>query len=211
MDIYFIRHGDPDYEHDSLTKMGHFQAEKTAEELVKIPFDFIFSSSMNRAIETAKHLTNKTKQKIISFDWAREDRTWSYIYDLDENGNGKWFFDVKKNQDVLSKQIGNKDWFRSFRPSIKQLFDEDAKEIDKWLLLLNILHKDGKYKIIGKTPEKVAFFAHGGFGTVFYSLILDLDYPSILAKFGQQDLCGVAHFEITDDGVKLISHSKTFY
>jgi probable phosphoglycerate mutase len=211
MDIYFIRHGDSDYEHDSLTEMGHFQAEKTSEELVKIPFDMIFSSSMNRAIETAKHLTNKTNQKIISFDWAREDRTWLHMHDTDENGKDRWFFDVKKNQKLLSKLIGKKEWYKSFKPSFEQLLKEDGGEIDKWLLSLNILHRDGKYEIIGKTPEKVAFFAHGGFGLVFYSYILDLDYPSVLSIYGQQELCGVAHFKITDNGVELICHNKTYY
>ena len=71
MDIYFIRHGDPDYDHDCLTELGHFQAEKTSEELVKMSFDMIFASSMNRAIQTAKHLTDKTNQKISLLDWAR--------------------------------------------------------------------------------------------------------------------------------------------
>lgn len=211
MDIYFIRHGDPDYEHDSLTEMGHFQAEKTAEELKKIPFDMVFASSMNRAIETAKHLTDKTNQGIQTIDWAREDRTWTYMYDLNEEGQGRWFFDVKKNKDLLMKLVGKKDWYKSFKPDIKKLLDEDEIELDKWLLSLNVLHKDGKYKIIGKTPEKVAFFAHGGFGLVFYSHILDLDYPSVLFKYGQQDLCGVAHFKINDNGVELVSHSKTYY
>ena len=144
MDIYFIRHGDPDYENDSLSEMGHFQAKKTAEELFKIPFDMIFSSSMNRAIETSKHLADKTNQKIISFDWAREDRTWSCLYDIDENGKGRWFFDIKKNQELLAKLIGIKDWYKSFRPSFEQLLEEDGKEIDKWLLSLNILHRDGQ-------------------------------------------------------------------
>ena len=50
MHIYFVIHGNPNYEHDSLTEMGHFQADKIAEELVKISFDKVFSSSMGRAI-----------------------------------------------------------------------------------------------------------------------------------------------------------------
>lgn len=211
MDIYFIRHGDPDYDHDCLTDLGHFKAEKTSEELVKMSFDMIFASSMNRAIQTAKHLTDKTNQKISLLDWAREDTTWAYLHDIDEDGHGRWFFDVKKNQEKLSCLVGNKEWYKAFPYSYKQLLDEDAIEIDKWLLGLNILHKDGKYEIIGKTPEKIAFFAHGGFGLVFYSHILDLDYPSVLAKYGQQELCGVAHFKITNDGAKLVSHSKTYY
>ena len=211
MEIYFVRHGDPDYENDSLTELGRFQAKKTAENLIKIPFDRVFASSMNRAVETAKYLTDKTKQEITMLDWAREDRTWTYMHDVDENGNGRWFFDVKKNHEVLKKNVGNPKWYENFPPRINQVLVEDALELDKWLLSMNIVHKDGKYEIVGETPKRIVFFAHGGFGLVFYSYILDMDYPSVLIEYGQQELCGVAHFEITNDGAKLISHSKTYY
>ena len=211
MDIYFIRHGEPNYEYDSLTQTGHFQAEKTAESLSKIPFNRVFASSMNRAIETARHLTNKTGQEITAFDWAREDKTWSCLSDVDENDNRRWFFDVKKNRDILTKELGNNEWYKFFPTCFKELLDEDGKEIDKWLLTLNIIHKDGNYLVKGKSPKAVAFFAHGGFGLVFYSHILGLDYPTVLFKYGQQKLCGVAHFKITNNGVELIEHNKTHY
>ena len=211
MDIYFVRHGDPDYEHDSLTEMGHFQAEKTAEELVKIPINKVFSSSMGRAMQTAKHLTEKTKQPITSFDWAREDRTWSCLYDINENGNQRWFFDVEKNKKILEKNIGNHQWYEYFPNRMHDLFVADGKEIDIWLRSLNIVHKDAKYELVGETPKKVVFFAHGGFGTVFFSHMLDLDYPSVLKIYGQQELCGVAHFRIDEKGIELLSYSKTYY
>ena len=37
MKILIIRHGDPDYENDTLTEKGHKEAEYLAERLIKYP------------------------------------------------------------------------------------------------------------------------------------------------------------------------------
>ena len=39
MNIYFIRHGMPDYKIDSLTELGKYQADHTSDYLKNIPFD----------------------------------------------------------------------------------------------------------------------------------------------------------------------------
>ena len=44
MKITIIRHGDPDYEHDSLTEKGFKQAELLKEVLLRRHFDEIYLS-----------------------------------------------------------------------------------------------------------------------------------------------------------------------
>ncbi len=52
--LYVIRHSDPDYEHDTLTPLGHRQAEAAAKRLAVNGLTHIYSSPAGRAIATAK-------------------------------------------------------------------------------------------------------------------------------------------------------------
>ena len=54
MIFYYIRHGDPTYNPDSLTALGVRQAEALAKRLALYGLDNIYSSTSNRAIMTAK-------------------------------------------------------------------------------------------------------------------------------------------------------------
>ena len=49
----YIRHGEPIYDPDGLTELGKRQAEDVARHLKVEGVDKIFSSTSNRAIETA--------------------------------------------------------------------------------------------------------------------------------------------------------------
>lgn len=46
--FYFIRHGDPIYDPDSLTPLGHKQAEALAKRLCVYGLDEIYTSTSNR-------------------------------------------------------------------------------------------------------------------------------------------------------------------
>ena len=54
MRILLIRHGDPDYENDSLTEKGRREAHMLASRLINERIDYIYTSTMGRAMETAK-------------------------------------------------------------------------------------------------------------------------------------------------------------
>ena len=53
MIFFYIRHGDPVYEPDSLTPLGMRQADALAKRLSLYGVDKIYSSTSNRAIQTA--------------------------------------------------------------------------------------------------------------------------------------------------------------
>ena len=89
IDIYFIRHGDPNYELDCLTGLGKRQADKTGEYLSNIPFDVIYASSLGRAMETASYTAKRLKLPIIKLDWAREDKAWEEISMYYESRKGR--------------------------------------------------------------------------------------------------------------------------
>ena len=55
MRILFIRHGEPDYEHDCLTETGRLQAAAAARRLEREGIGKIYSSPNGRASETASY------------------------------------------------------------------------------------------------------------------------------------------------------------
>ena len=65
MRIILIRHGDPNYEKDCLTELGHKQAEAAANRLLSEGIDGIYSSPQGRAMQTAEYFS-KTRFEIFS-------------------------------------------------------------------------------------------------------------------------------------------------
>ena len=64
MKIHIIRHGDPNYEIDSLTPKGWKEAEHLSERLLKMPIDDYYCSPLGRARDTAKPTIEKNGKKI---------------------------------------------------------------------------------------------------------------------------------------------------
>lgn len=72
MNLYIVRHGNPNYDLDCLTELGHRQAEAAAAELETLNIDEIYASTMGRATETAGHLAKRIGKEIHPEPWARE-------------------------------------------------------------------------------------------------------------------------------------------
>ena len=70
--FYYIRHGDPIYDPDSLTPLGERQAESVAKRLTLHGIDEIYASTSNRAILTAKPTAEILKKEIRELDFANE-------------------------------------------------------------------------------------------------------------------------------------------
>ena len=54
MIFYYVRHGDPIYDPDSLTELGHKQAEALSKRFSLYGLDEIYSSTSIRAQQTAE-------------------------------------------------------------------------------------------------------------------------------------------------------------
>ena len=72
MKILFIRHGDPDYERDSLTEKGWREAEYLAERLSKLDIAAFYTSPLGRAKDTAAPTLARMGREARTLDWLRE-------------------------------------------------------------------------------------------------------------------------------------------
>ena len=72
MRILIIRHGDPDYEKDSLTEKGWKEAELLAERIARLDVAEFYCSPLGRARDTASVTLRKMDRAAIICDWLRE-------------------------------------------------------------------------------------------------------------------------------------------
>ncbi len=184
MILYYIRHGEPNYELDCLTPLGEKEAIAVAELLKKKGVDKIYASSMGRAIATATPTSKAFNLPIITCDWAREDKAWeNYTASIGEEGT-TWVFWIDRWVEEFMSDESMQAGYEFYKLpvydeiNIRKGIEFTDKAVDEFMLSLGYEHdrKHKCYKEIKKSGDHVALFAHHGFGMAFLSSLLDIPY-----------------------------------
>ena len=189
--LYYIRHGDPDYANDSLTPRGMRQADALAKRLSVYGLDEIYTSSLNRAVLTAKPTCELLGLTPHLCDWAREDHPWKELTVPYEGGGITWpFFTAKYCRLFNSPEVLalGRHWADSplfADTTFKQSFEHTQRDADAFLLSLGYRHDPDRGLYIPEAPnnKRVALFAHQGFGMIFLSCVLDIPFPLFSTHF----------------------------
>ena len=205
MILFYIRHGDPIYTPDSLTPLGIKQAEALAKRISLYGIDKIFSSTSNRAIMTAQPTCDLLKKEMSLLDFCNERYAWEELTIQTETGL-KWLFQDDHSRlwftDKSVLQLADK-WYEApqfkqynFKKGIERIYCE----LDKFFVLLGYEHErnSGRYKVIQSNNDRIALFAHQGFGIAFLSCLLDIPYPQFCI-----------HFDICHTGMTVIEFKET--
>lgn len=189
--LYYVRHGDPIYNPDSLTELGHAQAEALAKRLSILGFDKIYASSSNRARQTAEPTCRALGMEAEILDWCNEGYAWRDLTVTNEKGNKCWAFQSHSTSLLLAspeiKALG-KDWYShpffdgtSFKPG----FERIENETYKFMASLGFIHdkENNCYTVAKQQYGRVALFAHQGFGLAFLSALCDIPYPEFCTRF----------------------------
>lgn len=205
--FYYIRHGDPIYDPDSLTPHGHLQAEALSERLCQTGLDKIFVSTSNRARQTAEPTCKRLGMEPTLLDFANEHYAWlDFTVPKADNTGDTWAFHDERTLSLFSspemRALGDR-WYDhpdllrgDFKKGVERVYDE----ADKFMASLGYSHRryTGRYDVTAHNDERVALFAHQGFGLIFLSCLLDIPYPQFCTHF---DMChtGVTLIEFTPD------------
>ena len=191
MILYYVRHGDPIYHPDSLTELGHKQANALVKRFSVYGLDKIYASTSNRAKLTAKPTCDALGKEPVLLDWANEHYAWLEFTSKNEKGERRWLADDPKYKPMLNStevyNMGfewyNHPYFAEFdcKNGTKRINDNT----DAFLEELGFKHDREKrcYKVIKKNTDRVALFAHWGFGLLFLSSILDIPYAHFCTRF----------------------------
>lgn len=201
--FFYIRHGDPIYDPDSLTLLGEKQAEALAKRLTRYGIDKIYASTSNRAVLTATPTADLLKKEIVKLDWCHEGHAWEH-YAFPNGCGGKCWpaASIKIKQLFMKPEVqalGDK-WFE--HPDIASQHDYKTeigiidRHTDEFLASLGYEHdREQKiYRAAAPNDEHVALFAHYGFGMGFLSSLLDIPYSTFCT-----------HFDIGHSGMTVIN------
>lgn len=193
--LFYVRHGEPIYDPDSLTPLGHRQAESVAHRLSQFGLDRVFVSSSNRAIETARPTCDILRLEPTVLDWINESHAWGELSVEFEPGRRHWCYDdnamLAHFADPAVRALGPR-WhehpaFAAF-PSFGNAMRRMRAAADDWLASLGYRHDSEKFQYLVEKPtdERVALFAHEGAGGLLLSTILDIPYPLFAPCFTMQ-------------------------
>lgn len=186
MILYIVRHGDPDYETDSLTEKGRLQAEAVAKRMKASNIDVIYSSPMGRAIETAEPTCRLTGLPYHIEDWTKE--IWEERITTYPDGKKK---SVTRLQNTLLRENGEIDVpfektfeTKALRESGMAGAFEYVKESGRdFLERLGYKEENGVYRILRNNEDKVALFCHAVFTRTWLSHLLHIPMHIMWSSF----------------------------
>lgn len=192
MILFYIRHGRPSYNPDQLKPAGKRQAESVAHRLALSGIDRIFASSSNRAIETAQPTADICEKPVEIMDWCNESYAWQNMTAKRTDGSTFWAYCIPEYRKLfVSSEISSLGDQWTSHPAFSGLrFQEGINftnsHCDEFLKDLGFVHdrKEHCFHQTRENNERIALFAHEGFGMLFLSSILDIPYPIFCTHFG---------------------------
>lgn len=178
MELWIIRHGDPDYVHDSLTEKGIREAELLAERLSKYNIKAFYCSPLGRAQKTASYTLKKMGRTAETLPWAREfegtvregikktccwDRKPDYWSRIDDYYDYDKWIDV----DLMKKN------------KVKKYLDKVYSGIDELLEKHGYVKNGRIYDAVNSNHDIVVLFCHFGVEAVILSRIFSIS-PMIM-------------------------------
>ena len=182
MRLLIIRHGDPDYEHDTLTEKGHREAKLLAEKLSKEKIDYIYSSPLGRARHTCDYTAKALgkEDEVIVYDWLQEFGTLHVLPD----GTQRYIL-----WDLLPQFWTEREEMYDYKRWFEQDFYRDAKMeavyrkvtdgLDKVLAEHGYVRDGNLYRTEEGNTKTLAFFCHFGLEMILLSHLCNIS-PVVL-------------------------------
>ena len=130
------------------------------------------------------------KKPIELLDFANEGHAWRELT-IQVGDRLTWLYYSRLGKEILrSPEIMAMgfDWYK--HPAFEGYeygrgLDRIRSACDGLFATLGYEHEDfrGRYKAVKPTDERVALFAHEGFGVAFLSAVMDIPYPIVASHF----------------------------
>ena len=202
--LYLVRHGDPDYKTDTLTKRGWEQAKAVSKRIKASQIDKIYTSPMGRAKQTAEPSCELLGLEAQIEEWAHEvedERLTPYPDGklksvtmlqntiLRENGNIDLPFDQTLECTGLNQS--------NMKPAIDRIVDGGRD----FLARLGYVEENGIYRIKNPNEDRVALFCHAVMQRVWLSHLIHIPLHLTWAGFAPTHTgVTVIHFKNNENG-----------
>ena len=181
MKLLFIRHADPDYEHDSLTEKGWREAEFLAKRLGNVRMDYVYVSPLGRARDTANCTLKYNGKEAVVKDFLQEFD--APIWRPDRTDKKMICWDYLPEDWMNDERYFSKDHWMEPKPMA------DGHVYDEYLRVVNgfdgILKEHGYvrdknyYKVEKGNHDVIAIFCHFGVQMAILSHLINVS-PMIM-------------------------------
>ena len=178
MELWIVRHADPDYEHDSITEKGRREAALAAQRLAHKEFAAVYCSPMGRAQDTAAYYLQLTGKSAVTLPWLREfegtvdwqgerqicwDRLPAYWTAIDE------YYDYGNWLNVSLMQEGD----------VRRHYEKVCRGVDALMKQHGYAHDGRLYHVERPNADRILLFCHFGVEAALLSHIFHIS-PMIL-------------------------------
>ena len=175
MRILFVRHGEPDYDHDCLTETGRRQAEAAAVRLQDEGICEIFSSPNGRAKETADCTARLLGLPVTVLPWMREI-SWGGE-GIPYDGHPWTVSDEMMREEADLSRWREHPYFRGNVAS--RCYDLISEAFDRFMDAHGYARHGTRYLCRKDNNDSIAVFSHGGSGACVLSHLMDLPFPFV--------------------------------
>lgn len=176
MKLLIVRHGDPDYEHDSLTEKGWNEAEYLSERLAGLDVGHFYVSPLGRAKDTASLTLKKLHRTAVECPWLREFAVQIHRPDV-------------PNRTMIAWDWLPQDWMETpefFQPDrwhqpdilrdagVKQEYDWVTGSLDALLEQHGYKRSGACYRALRANNDTLVLFCHFGVECVLLSHLLNI-------------------------------------
>ncbi len=181
MRLILIRHGDPDYEKDSLTEKGRREATLLARRAADWAVDDVYTSPLGRAAETAAPCAAAWGKTPAVLDWAQE-----FYYLIDDGAGGKripWDF-FPSEWTGEDKNFCEAQWLNAprMRP-VRKKYAEVTGSLDALLQTYGYVREGRAYRVLRHSDKTAVLFCHFGVSMVMLSHLLNISAQTLVHGF----------------------------
>ena len=213
MRIIIVRHGDPDYEHDTLTKTGWREAELAADKLSKMDIKAFYVSPLGRAQDTAGCTLKRMNRTATTHEWMREFAGKIWRPDVSDREMICWDWlpeDMEKQPELYDKDL----WLDTDvmkNGAIRKEYDWVCKGLDALLKEHGYEREGLHYRAVRPNNDTIVLFCHFGVEGVMLSHLLNVSPmvmwhgfcaapASMTSIYTEERRAGIASFRVNEFG-----------
>lgn len=184
MKILLIRHGEPDYVHDTLTPRGWREAELLADRLCASPADAWYVSPLGRARDTARATLERLGREATVLSWLQEFR--GTLLDP-RTGDPSIIWDLLPQYWTRCPEFFDRDgWLQN--PLIRtgdsgEIYRETTEGLDALLAAYGYRRDGMLYRTEANRRDTIALFCHFGIACMMLSHLLGISPMALLHGF----------------------------
>jgi len=181
MRIIMIRHGDPDYEKDSLTEKGWKEAALLSERILKLDVTDFYVSPLGRAKDTASLTLKKMNRTATECQWLREFSPRIHRPDVQDRKMIAWDWlpEDWTKEEVFFRRESWASQKAMQEGSVGQEYQWVTESFDQILAEHGYVREGDIYRVEKPNRDILVFFCHFGVECVLLSHLINVS-PMVL-------------------------------